>query len=142
MNKTVCVDASFVVALLAPERYTASAIALWEIWMQDDIEVLVPTLLNYEVTSALYRKAFTGKYAAEDAHAALQQFLKLDIESIYLPELNLTASALAKQYNRPNTYDAHYLALAEHFACPLWTADERLYNVVKGKFEFIKWIED
>jgi predicted nucleic acid-binding protein len=142
MNPAVCVDASLIVALLMPERYTQPAMNLWKAWGENDIRLLAPALLGYEVTSALYRKVFQGKIELVDGQAALEQFLAMEIETFHLPELHPKASALARQFERSNTYDSHYLALAEHFACPLWTADERLYNTVKEKFKGIKWIEE
>jgi predicted nucleic acid-binding protein len=142
MNRAVCVDASFIVAMLTPERYTILATACWKAWIEDDQRILAPALLAYEVTSALYRKVVQEAIKPEDSRAALQQFIAMDIEYIHLPELHIKASELAKRFNRPNTYDAHYLAVADHFACPLWTADERLYNTVKEKFEWIKWVEE
>lgn len=141
-NETVCVDASLVVALLLPERYTNQATNLWEAWINQDVRIVAPSLLGYEVTSALYRKVFRGIVTLEDGKSALQQFINLEIENITLPELHYSATDLASQFQRPNTYDAHYLALASHLASALWTADERLYNTVKGKFTFIHWVED
>lgn len=142
MSATACVDASAVVAMVLPERYTASAIALWEAWIEDDVDVVAPTLLGYEVPSAIYRNVLQGKITSRDGQTALKQFLALDIRAVYLPGLHRTASALAFQFKRPNTYDAHYLALAGHLACPLWTADERLYNTVRKKFPLIRWVEE
>jgi predicted nucleic acid-binding protein len=142
VDRAVCVDASLIVALLMPERHTGQALTLWQAWIDDDLRILAPALLGYEVTSALYRKVLQGKIELKDGQAALEHFLALDVESIHLPELHVKASVLAGQFERPNTYDAHYLAVADHFACPLWTADERLYNTVKSKFEWIKWIEE
>lgn len=142
MSRAVCIDASFIVALLTPERYTTSATARWKAWIKDDFRILAPSLLGYEVTSALYRKVLQEQIEPKDGKVALEQFLAMDIESIHLPELHAKAGNLAKQFNRPNTYDAHYLAMAEHLACPLWTADERLYNTVKEMFEWIKWVEE
>jgi len=142
MDRTVCVDASLIVALLMPERHTEQALALWQAWINDDLRIFAPALLGYEVTSALYRKVLQGKIEPHDGQAALEQFVALEIESVHLPELHSKASALAKQFERPNTYDAHYLALADHFACPFWTADERLYNTVKSEFEWVKWVEE
>jgi predicted nucleic acid-binding protein len=141
MNETVCVDASLVVALLMPERFTVPATALWETWVNQDIRIVAPSLLGYEVTSALYRKVFRGIIAKEDGQSALQQYLALEIETLTLPELHFSATDLARQFNRPNTYDAHYLALSNHLASPLWTADEKLYNSVKERFAFICWVE-
>ena len=102
----------------------------------------VPSLLGYEVTSALYRKVFRGIISPEDGKSALQQFVSLGIENFTLPELHFSATDFAAQFQRPNTYDAHYLALASHLNSALWTADERLYNTVKGKFPFIHWVEE
>jgi predicted nucleic acid-binding protein len=142
MNRAVCIDASAIVALLVTEKFTAHATAHWKTWIEDDFRILAPALLGYEVTSAIYRKVFRTAIDPEDCQAALQQFVEMDIEYIHLPELHLKAITLAKQFNRPNTYDAHYLAVADHFSCSLWTADERLYNTVRGKFAWIKWIEE
>ncbi len=142
MNRAVCVDASAIVALLTAERFTAAATARWKTWLEDDLRILAPALLGYEVTSAIYRKVIRTAITLKDCQTALQQFVAMDIEYIHLPELHLKASALAKQFNRPTTYDAHYLAVADHFSCPLWTADERLFNTIKGKFDWIRWIEE
>ncbi len=142
MNKAVCVDASFVVALLAVERFTEACTRHWKAWIEEDVRILAPALAGYEITSALYRKAFRKIIDSESHQAALRQFLALDIESIHLPILHIRASDLAARFNRPNTYDAHYLALAEYYNCPLWTADEKLYNSVKDQFEWIKWVEE
>ncbi len=142
MNRTTCVDASFIVAMLTVERYTVQATSRWKTWLDDDWNIVAPTLLGYEVASALYRKAVQHTIDQDSYQQALQQFLTMDIEQIYMPELHIRAGVLAKKYDRPNTYDAHYLALAEHKECPLWTADERLYNRVKDKFELIRWVDE
>ena len=142
MKRAVCVDAGAIVALLASEKYTVPVSARWKTWIEDDLRILAPALLGYEVTSALSRKVIRSAIDPQDCQAALQHFVEMDIEYIRLPELHLKANTLAKQFNRPSTYDAHYLAVADHFSCPLWTADERLFNTVKGKFEWIKWIEE
>jgi predicted nucleic acid-binding protein len=142
MTSTVCVDASLIVALVIPERYTVQAMNLWESWIQHDFRIVAPTLLDYEVTSAFYRKVWRGLICESDGHAALQLYLALDIEKIDLPELHFLATGLARQFSRPNTYDAHYLALSNHLAVPFWTADEKLYHAVTEQFSLIHWIEE
>ncbi len=42
----------------------------------------------------------------------------------------------------PATYDAHYLALAEHLGCELWTDDQRLLRQVATSLPFVRWIGD
>jgi predicted nucleic acid-binding protein len=142
MDETVCVDASLIVALLMPERYTSQATHLWETWVSQDSRIVAPSLLGYEVTSALYRKAFQGVITPKDGQSALRQFVALNIEMLTLPELHFSATVLARQFNRPNTYDAYYLALSSHLDAPLWTADERLYNTVKDALPFVRWVEE
>lgn len=51
-----------------------------------------------------------------------------------------SALALANQFNLSATYDAHYLALAERKGCEYWTADERLWNVVKTQLPWVRWL--
>lgn len=54
--------------------------------------------------------------------------------------LSDTATDIAQRTNRPATYDAHYIALAQREGCELWTADERLYNGVHAVYPFVRWI--
>jgi predicted nucleic acid-binding protein len=139
-SRRVCVDASLVVALLLPERFSPATLVLWEQWGEDNISISAPSLLRYEVTSALYRKAFQGVIAWEDEGRVLDQFLKLEFDWDEPASLLKRAGELAKEFQRPNTYDACYLAMAESLGCPLWTGDERLYNAVRGGFELIRWV--
>ena len=135
----VCVDASLVVALLIPERFTSHVMASWRRWVIDDWQVIAPMLISYEVTSALYRKTLQGLISSADSRAALQQFLALDIQKIDTPNMPLRATQLAEELMRPNTYDMYYLALAEEMNCPFWTADERLYNTARKHFPLVHW---
>jgi predicted nucleic acid-binding protein len=137
---TVCVDASLIVALLVPEGFSQAALSLWQDWIDKDEVIVAPGLLRYEVTSALYRKSFRGQITQQDSLLALEQFVRLDIS--YLDPLgqHRRAMELAQIFQRPNTYDAHYLALAEHLGCPLWSGDERLFNAVRQGFENIHWL--
>ncbi|MBL8156360.1 MAG: type II toxin-antitoxin system VapC family toxin [Anaerolineae bacterium] len=52
------------------------------------------------------------------------------------------AYELATEYNHPTAYDAQYLAVAERYQCDFWTADERLFNAVSGRFPSIYWLGD
>jgi len=54
----------------------------------------------------------------------------------------MRAFELAARFRRPAAYDAHYLALADYLECPLWTADQRLYNAVRADFPRIRWLGD
>jgi predicted nucleic acid-binding protein len=140
MKSPICVDASLVVALLIPERFSEAALALWKEWTLQDWQIVAPMLLRYEVTAAIYRKVLQEVIKPVDGRQALQHFLTLAIDWIDLPDLSLRAVDLAEKFRRPNTYDAHYLALAEHLDCPFWTGDERLYNAAHASFRGIFWL--
>lgn len=136
----VCVDASIVVALVTPETQSDEALALWAEWMQAGVEVIAPALLRCEVASALWRKVVRKVMALEDARRSLQEALSLGIEFLDPPELLVLAFDLAARLQRPAAYDAHYLALAELVKAEFWTADERLYNAVRDKLPYIRWL--
>ena len=140
MRSRVCVDASLIIALFIPERFSSSSLALWSNWVQEDIETVAPQLLRYEVTSALYHKANTNQVSFDDAKEALNKFISLEIIYMDPMPLPLRALDLAEQNKRPNTYDSHYLALAEYLDCPFWTLDERFYNATHTKFDLINWV--
>jgi predicted nucleic acid-binding protein len=44
------------------------------------------------------------------------------------------------EHNRPTAYDEQYLAVAERYQSDFWTADERMFNAVSGKFPSIYWL--
>ncbi|MEM2045426.1 MAG: type II toxin-antitoxin system VapC family toxin [Candidatus Bathyarchaeia archaeon] len=133
----VCVDASFVVGLLTPEPWSLQALALWERWARAGVPVVAPTLLRYELISALRRKVARGLLAQTDARRALKEGLALGLTFHDAPELSLRAFELAAQFGWAATYDAHYLALAESLGAELWTADERLVRAVGQAFPFV-----
>jgi len=130
----VCVDASIIISLVTSETQSQKALELWTKWMQEDTHVVAPSLLNYEVTSALRRKVARGIMAYEDARRSLEAFSSLDIEFLDQPGLFLRAYDIAFRLNLPTAYDAFYLAVSEMLECKFWTSDERLYNAVSGSF--------
>jgi len=136
----VCVDASIIISLVTSEAQSQKVLDLWAKWMQEDVKVVAPSLLNYEVTSALRRKVFRGIMSHEDARRSLETFSSLDIEFFDHSELALCAYDIAFRYNLPTAYDAFYLASAEILGCEFWTSDERLYNIIKEDFHNLHWI--
>lgn len=136
----VCVDANIVVTVVAPEAQRPLALSLWRSWLKQDREIVAPRLLVYEVTSALWRKARRDVLTLEEARRAVQAALRMGVTILDPPGLSEQAFELAARFQRPATYDAHYLALAGHLDCPFWTADERLYNAIRTDFPHIHWL--
>jgi predicted nucleic acid-binding protein len=140
MNSSVCVDASLILRTLIPAPYSPQALDLLSQWQQQQTTLIAPTLLPFEVTSVLRRLVFLKELRAEDGEAAFDAFRKIKIRFSARAALFPLAWKLVKEFNRPRAYDVTYLALAQLEGVELWTADERLYNAVKGKLAWVRWV--
>ena len=138
----VCLDANVIMALVTVERFSQMAFSLWQEMVSQHQQPIAPVLLLCEVSSALRGKAARGEMALADVRQALQEALALDILYQDPPDLSLLAFDLATRLEHPTSYAAHYLALAESLDCPLWTADEQLYNAVRADFPRVRWLGD
>lgn len=78
----------------------------------------------------------TVNQAKVGVDVVLEQVILLDVE----PAMTKRAIEFADTFNRPASYDAHYLALAEYLECELWTADERLWNATKATLPWVRWV--
>jgi predicted nucleic acid-binding protein len=135
-SSPVCCDANLVV--LAVTRATDPAIYdLWERWRSEHRRILAPVLLHYEVTNALHRLCLAGELSRGRAAEALEVALAMPITLETGVDLHHRALEIAALFNRPATYDAHYLAVAERHGAEFWTADERLYNAVHAHLSWI-----
>lgn len=76
----------------------------------------------------------------EQAEAAFAQLQALPIRQVSVLEQRQRAWELAAAFGFATVYDATYLALAELQECEFWTADECLFNQVKDKLAFVKWL--
>jgi predicted nucleic acid-binding protein len=99
---------------------------------------VAPRLLLYEVANSLHRLFLAGEIAASTADelTTVLQFLPIDfLDAHWIHERAVT---LTRQFNRPATYDSHYLAIAEEMRIEFWTMDQRLYNAVKHHVPWIR----
>jgi len=136
-SRQTCVDASVVLKLVLPEPDSEIADALWRSLVRAGPDVLAPTHMAYEVTAVIRNRVHRGLLEPGDGEEALQAFLALPV-TLHPPEPHHhRAWRLAGDFQRPTTYDAYYLALAEARGCGLWTADERLYNAVHGSLGWV-----
>lgn len=126
---SVVVDANLVAALLFPLPHSANADKKRSAWITAGERLFAPTLMEYEVCSALRRALIGGLIEAHEVPPLIVQMRRLEIE-IVTPTVALHTSALrwAQRLGRARTYDAHYLAVAEWLDSEFWTADTRLYN--------------
>jgi len=136
----VCVDASVTLKLVLPEEDSDLAQALWSWWRKKRAIVIAPTLWGYEVTSTLRKNAHRGLIPAEKEEVLFDKLHELPVRLMSPAGLHRRASELARRFDRPAAYDAHYLALAEMVGCPFWTADKRLYNRVHNELPWVNWL--
>lgn len=119
---TVTLDASVVVAQLAPEPLSARASAMWN---DLDARPIAPTLLTTEVTSALSEKVRRGEMDLPAAEARLSFFRRMPVTTIDERALALHALRLSVLLGH-HVPDCVYLAVAIAHHAPLVTADQEL----------------
>ncbi len=144
MRNVVVVDASIAIKWVLEESDSDRAEALLIEWNDKGISIYAPNLLVYEITNALYRKVRKSEITLDRAKEALADISLAEIDFDFSIDFALSTRAmeLANHFSLPATYDSHYLALAERKECELWTADTRLWNSIRGKLEWVRWMGD
>ena len=138
VNNWICLDASLLVKMLiGSDEEVAPLWAQWDAWEAAGKRFAAPTLLSYEVTSALYRYQYTNRLTAETTQQLVMAALSFPIHLIGDRELHRLALNFATHYALPAAYDAHYLALAQRLNAELWTLDRRLHNTLG---EVLPWL--
>ena len=140
MNSRVCVDSSLALKLVLVEEDSPKVQRLWDTWVDADVKIVAPFLLAFEGTSVIRNKMYRGLVPPEEGELMFKAFHLLGVGLLHPDGLHQRAWELAKQFNRPQAYDSHYLALAEILDLELWTGDERLYNAVQDKLSWVRWL--
>lgn len=140
--KRIVIDAS--VALkwrLRDEEATTQADAILDDFLAGRLELLTPTLFDYEITNAL-RVAVTRRRLSEvDAAAALNDFALYSVVRHDFTALATLAFQLSGQHQR-SAYDSAYMALAQSQDVWFYTGDKRLHNAVGDTLAWVKWVGD
>ena len=110
-------------------------------FVSDDLEIIAPALLEYEVINGLVAARKRGRLQEDLIVSAVEGFMNLGLRMVGLSGLYSRVIHFCKAYNR-SAYDASYLALAESEKISFITADETLYNSVKKDLNWVKWLGD
>ena len=140
MTSQICVDAGILLKLVLQEPDSHLAEALWQSWVSDGIQPVAPQLFPFEVTAVLRKLTHREIIEAELAEKALKTALAFDVSLQTFEGIHERAWQLATEFDRPTAYDTHYLALAEHLGCAFWTADQKLFNAVSQKLDWVHWL--
>jgi predicted nucleic acid-binding protein len=114
----IVVDASALVDALVGEPANPELLALIA-----DNELHAPSLLDYEVASALRGHSLGGKLTDEQLYDAAEDVTALRIERYPLSPMMRNVLSLRSAFT---AYDAAYVVLAQALELPLVTADEKL----------------
>ena len=138
---TVVIDANILIAFgLSDEPLHTQAKELLDSWNASQTSLAAPQLFRSEITAVLRKAVYQERITHEQGREMLNQLLLYPVTFYEDDNLLKRAYELAKKFNRPRSYDAQYLALAEHLSCNFWTADERMYNSIKDTFHSIHWL--
>lgn len=140
--KRVVIDAS--VALqgrLRDEEATQQADALLEDFLAGKLELLTPTLFDYEIANGLRVAVTRQRLSAKDAAAALADFAQYAIIRYDFSGIVSRTFRLSAEHQR-SAYDSAYMALAQAQGVWFFTGDRRLFNAVEHTLACVKWLSD
>ena len=140
--KRIVIDASVALKwFLADEEYGQKALGILDKYVSKEIDILAPSLLEYELINGLLIAKKRGRIKEEKILMAADGFTSLELNlrniSFFYPKVIEYCS----QFNR-SAYDSSYLALADDERAPFITADRELYTAVKKDLKWVEWLGD
>ena len=123
------------------EEATGPATVLLKDFVEGEIELITPTLFPYEIISAINVAINRKRIKEEAGYRAINYITSLGIELRSFDDLIEPTFRMARQYGL-SPYDCAYMALAEKEKSDFYTGDEKLFNAVKNRLSWVKWIGD
>lgn len=140
-GKTIIVDACIAVKWAnSSEQFGDIAERMLKDYEQGKLSFAVPEFFYYEVASGISKAVARGNISKEEGEESLDGILGIDMETYSLPDVKTVYSL--SQIHRRSIYDCLYLLLAQRLDLEFWTADKKLYDAVKNRLQFVKWIGD
>ena len=133
----IVADSSVMVKLFMEEEYSDKAYDLRDAYISKSVDVIEPSLLEYEVMNALL---YSKRLEMDDINSAIKAIDEYSFMTVQMDH-NLASKVVElAQRHRITVYDATYVALAMSFNAYMFTADDRLIR--KVKLPLLKHIKD
>lgn len=101
----------------------------------------MPRLFHYETANVIHIAVQRKRITEDEGKNIINDMLDIKTTLVDSEELIRDAYINARKYNI-SAYDALYLGVAKEHGMILYTADRKLYNSVKEKKKYVKWIGD
>lgn len=136
MVRRIVVDASVVVKWYLIEEWREESILLRDDYIEGKVELIAPSIMPFEVLNAIrYSRREIPVKTLEDIAESLSLY---NIKLYHLiRDYAKNVSRISLEYNI-TIYDASYVALAIQEKTLLYTADNKLINMLDG--EILKYI--
>jgi predicted nucleic acid-binding protein len=140
--KRIVTDASVVLKwYLADEEYGQKALRILDKYISNELDILAPSLLEYEVINGLIIAKKRGRIQEKKLLLGIDGFASLELKLINLSLYYPKVIQYCKVYDL-SVYDASYLALADEENIPFVTADKGILNVTKKELKWVEWLGD
>lgn len=135
-SDVLVIDASFIMRLMLQNPEQLIVKSYFEKWYDAGYIFTAPSLLIYEVTSVVNKSIHFKVITEDEGTDILEKILSLDIDLVQ-PNATLAKAAFewTRKLKRASAYDSFYLALADQYNAPLWTADGNLLRSAN-----VEWI--
>jgi predicted nucleic acid-binding protein len=135
------IDASIALRLFLPHALRGNARQIISELGSRRCRLVAPTLWAYETASGICRAVYQKAILPDEARRILTHLENMQVLLVPPDERqNSLALEWMLKLKRAAANYSYYLALAETFACDLWTADRHLYNAVDKPW--MRWIEE
>ncbi len=140
--KRIVTDASVVLKwYLADEEYGQKALHILDKYISNELDILAPSLLEYEVINGLIIAKKRGRIQEKKLLLGIDGFASLELKLINLSLYYPKVIHFCKVYDL-SAYDASYLALADEENIPFVTADKGILKVIKNELKWVEWLGD
>lgn len=129
-RKTLVLDASVVVKWYCEEKDSDKALEIRKMYRENNVNIIVPNLLFYEVINAI---RFNSDISEKAKKRIANNLLAIGFDTI-VPSRNQYLEALSFALNKDLTiYDSIYYVIAKDTDGLYVTADENFWNKTKNK---------